>query len=77
MFQQTLGMKQELTASIVFSSMTVFDMFQNLLHVSFYYVNSLITGRVSLDRVNDFLTNVIVEHLCVPSFTDILHRLNC
>jgi hypothetical protein len=51
-------MKQELSASIVFSSMTVFDMLQQQLHISFFFVNNIITGWVSLDRVNDFLQNV-------------------
>ncbi|KAH6916807.1 ATP-binding cassette transporter [Coprinopsis sp. MPI-PUGE-AT-0042] len=53
----TLVMKKELSASIVFSSMTVFDMLQQQLHMSFYFVNNIITGRVSIDRVNDFLQN--------------------
>jgi hypothetical protein len=51
-------MKRELTASIVFSSMTVFDMLQQLLHVAVYFVNNLVNGRVSIDRINDFLQNV-------------------
>ncbi|KAH6916771.1 ATP-binding cassette transporter [Coprinopsis sp. MPI-PUGE-AT-0042] len=55
--EQTLVMKKELTASIVFSSMTVFDMVQRLLHGSFFFLHSAITGRVSIDRVNDFLQN--------------------
>ncbi|KAH6916785.1 ATP-binding cassette transporter [Coprinopsis sp. MPI-PUGE-AT-0042] len=51
----TIVMKKELNASIVFSSMTVFDMLQQQLHMSFFFVNRSIAGRVSLDRVNDFL----------------------
>lgn len=51
-------MKQELSASKVFSSMTVFDMLRDQLHLVFYSITQLVTGRVSLDRVNDFLHNV-------------------
>ncbi|KAL0950639.1 hypothetical protein HGRIS_007427 [Hohenbuehelia grisea] len=48
-------MKQELTASKVFSSMTVFDMLREQLHMVFWTVSSAIQGKVSLDRVNEFL----------------------
>lgn len=51
-------MKQELKPSIVFSSMTVFDLFRDQLFIGFYMVNALVSGKVSLDRVNDFLKNV-------------------
>ncbi|KAH6916799.1 ATP-binding cassette transporter [Coprinopsis sp. MPI-PUGE-AT-0042] len=38
-------------------SMTVFDMLQTMLRLGLHYVNKVISGRVSLDRVNDFLQN--------------------
>ncbi|KAL0957018.1 hypothetical protein HGRIS_003119 [Hohenbuehelia grisea] len=48
-------MKQELTASKVFSSMTVFDMLRDQLHMVFLTISEVIRGKVSLDRVDDFL----------------------
>ncbi|KAJ7290142.1 P-loop containing nucleoside triphosphate hydrolase protein [Mycena rebaudengoi] len=51
----TVIMKQELNASKVFSSMTVFDIFRTQLHEFFATSTSLVIGRVSLDRLNDFL----------------------
>jgi hypothetical protein len=70
-------MKQELTASAVFSSMSVFDMLRSQLHIVFYMIPRVVqgslsmptakcedthlscsSGKVSLDRVNDFLVNV-------------------
>ncbi|GLB36501.1 putative atp-binding cassette [Lyophyllum shimeji] len=53
----TVIMKQELSASKVFSSMTVFDMLRDQLHMVFYYINQMVTGKVSIDRVNHFLHN--------------------
>ena len=58
-------MKRELSASIVFSSMTVFDMLRDQLHIVFFVVSQSITGKVSLDRVDDFLKNVSVSVLGV------------
>ncbi|KAF7367211.1 ATP-binding cassette transporter [Mycena sanguinolenta] len=51
----TLIMKESLTASKVFSSMSVFDMLRNQLHFIFWAVSQAVTGKVSLDRVNEFL----------------------
>ncbi|TFY55109.1 hypothetical protein EVJ58_g8459 [Rhodofomes roseus] len=48
-------MKRGLTASVVFSSMTVFDSLRHLMHMVFDYVPMLIRAKVSLDRVDDFL----------------------
>lgn len=56
-------MKQELSASKVFSSMAVFDMLRDQLHMVFYAITQLVTGKVSLNRVDDFLKNV-----CNPLF---------
>jgi hypothetical protein len=58
-------MKEELTASIVFSSMTVFDMVQRVLHGSAFFMNNTISGRVSIDRVNEFLNKV--RRACISS----------
>lgn len=53
----TVIMKQRLSASKVFSSITVFDMLRDQLHMILYAVTQAVTGKVSLDRVNDFLHN--------------------
>ncbi|KAG6837885.1 hypothetical protein H0H93_013038 [Arthromyces matolae] len=39
------------------NSMAVFDMLREQLHMVFYSVSRLVTGKVSIDRVNDFLKN--------------------
>ncbi|KIJ68811.1 hypothetical protein HYDPIDRAFT_81693, partial [Hydnomerulius pinastri MD-312] len=53
----TLVAKQNLTASLVFSSMAVFDILQTQLHVVSWSIPRLIQGRVALDRINGFLSN--------------------
>ncbi|KAJ7472355.1 hypothetical protein B0H11DRAFT_1867129 [Mycena galericulata] len=53
----TIAMKQELNASKVFSSMTVFDMLRSSLQLVFTSITQLMAGKVSLDRVDDFLKN--------------------
>ncbi|KAJ6594858.1 P-loop containing nucleoside triphosphate hydrolase protein [Mycena capillaripes] len=51
----TLIMGQSLNASKVFSSMTVFDILRESIAEVTYRLNTIVTGKVSLDRVNDFL----------------------
>ncbi|KAH9940070.1 uncharacterized protein BXZ73DRAFT_99070 [Epithele typhae] len=51
----TLIMGRELTASRVFSSMSVFDIIRNQLHTTFDMIPQMITAKVSLDRVSAFL----------------------
>jgi hypothetical protein len=53
-------MKQELRPSIVFSTMPVFDMLRNQLHMANYRIIQFIDAKVSLDRINDFLHHVRV-----------------
>nr|GAT43190.1 ATP-binding cassette transporter [Mycena chlorophos] len=53
----TLIMRQPLTASKVFSSMTVFDFLRDTIFMITRWLNNLINGKVSLDRVDDFLKN--------------------
>ncbi|KAE9405089.1 P-loop containing nucleoside triphosphate hydrolase protein [Gymnopus androsaceus JB14] len=55
MANHTLVMKQELSASKVFSSMVVFEKFSMLMHRSMYYVTQSVNAKVSLDRVTEFL----------------------
>ncbi|KIK08096.1 hypothetical protein K443DRAFT_672979 [Laccaria amethystina LaAM-08-1] len=52
----TLIMKEQLTASKVFSSMSVFDILRNQLHRVSWMVTQSIRGKVSLDRLDKFLS---------------------
>ena len=55
----TLVMKRDLSPSIVFSSITIFDMLRdNLEEIVSFRITSMIQGKVSLDRVTEFLHNV-------------------
>ncbi|KAJ6602813.1 hypothetical protein DFH09DRAFT_1301815 [Mycena vulgaris] len=54
---KTLIMHQPLNASKVFSSMTVFDLLRDSIGMITYRLNNIVTGKVSLDRVNSFLKN--------------------
>ncbi|KAJ3833329.1 hypothetical protein F5878DRAFT_646030 [Lentinula raphanica] len=56
-FQQTVIMKQTIRASIIFSSMSVFDMLREQMRIVFRSLNDTMTAKVSLDRVSDFLKN--------------------
>ncbi|THH11785.1 hypothetical protein EW145_g436 [Phellinidium pouzarii] len=51
----TLVMKKQLTASRVYSSMAVFDMLRDQLHLIFFMVPATIQAKVSLDRVTGYL----------------------
>ncbi|KAJ7104533.1 hypothetical protein B0H15DRAFT_810457 [Mycena belliarum] len=53
----TVLMKQELRPSIIFSTMPVFDMLRDQLHMANYRIIQFIDAKVSLDRINDFLHN--------------------
>ncbi|KAF7299693.1 ATP-binding cassette transporter [Mycena chlorophos] len=53
----TLIMRQPLTASKVFSSMTIFDFLRDTIFMITRWLNNLMNGKVSLDRVDDFLKN--------------------
>ncbi|KAF5384757.1 hypothetical protein D9757_006267 [Collybiopsis confluens] len=52
---QTIFMKQTIKASIIFSSMTVFDMLRDQMRIIFRSVNDTMTAKVSLDRISNFL----------------------
>ncbi|KAK0203772.1 hypothetical protein DFS33DRAFT_1431870 [Desarmillaria ectypa] len=54
---QTLIMKQQLSSAKVFSSMAIFDMFSGQLHRLLYTVSMSVVGKVSLDRLTDFMHN--------------------
>ncbi|KAI0691343.1 hypothetical protein BC835DRAFT_1360883 [Cytidiella melzeri] len=53
----TLVSKQQLTASRVFSSMSVFEVLQEKLQMTFGLVPTMIRAKVSLDRINEFLVH--------------------
>ncbi|VDC06815.1 unnamed protein product [Peniophora sp. CBMAI 1063] len=53
----TLVMKRQLSPSIVFSSMSIFDMLRGQLGQVVLRIPSLIQSKVSLDRVTEFLHN--------------------
>ncbi|KAF9475019.1 multidrug resistance-associated ABC transporter [Pholiota conissans] len=53
----TIVMDQVLTPSKIFSSITVFSLLRVQLHRISYHTNAIIQGKVSLDRVHDFLRN--------------------
>ncbi|KAF9481121.1 multidrug resistance-associated ABC transporter [Pholiota conissans] len=53
----TIIMKQDLTPSKIFSSISVFSMLRLQLNQISWQTNSIIQGKVSLDRVHDFLQN--------------------
>ncbi|KZV73085.1 ATP-binding cassette transporter [Peniophora sp. CONT] len=53
----TLVMKRQLSPSIVFSSMSIFDMLRGQLGQIVMRIPGIIQAKVSLDRVTDFLHN--------------------
>ncbi|KAJ7465185.1 hypothetical protein FB451DRAFT_1488697 [Mycena latifolia] len=53
----TVIAKEDLSASIVFSSMAVFDLLRDQLWFTFYCISTTINGKVSLDRLDEFLHN--------------------
>ncbi|CCO33309.1 ATP-binding cassette transporter abc4 Short=ABC transporter abc4 [Rhizoctonia solani AG-1 IB] len=51
----TLWFKQKLTASIVFSSIAVFDLMRNQLYILSWQIPLSVQGKVSIDRIDEFL----------------------
>ncbi|CAL1706378.1 unnamed protein product [Somion occarium] len=51
----TLVMKQPLTASRIFASVTLFRLLEGNLHMMFMFVPGIIEGKVALDRMNEFI----------------------
>ncbi|KAJ8520559.1 hypothetical protein ONZ45_g2613 [Pleurotus djamor] len=51
----TVIMKQALSASIVFSAMSVFDLLREQLHVIIWTLTAVVQAKVSIDRVDTFL----------------------
>ncbi|KAJ3890944.1 hypothetical protein GG344DRAFT_77404 [Lentinula edodes] len=59
-------MKQTIHASVIYSSMTVFDMLREQMRIILRSINDTVTAKVSLDRVSDFLKNTEL----LDSFSD-------
>ncbi|KIJ68833.1 hypothetical protein HYDPIDRAFT_173463 [Hydnomerulius pinastri MD-312] len=66
----TIIMGKELTASRVFSSMTIFDILRDQLHTVFYMVPAIIQAKVSMARVNDFLNDTELLDEFAPADQD-------
>ncbi|KAF5392518.1 hypothetical protein D9757_002192 [Collybiopsis confluens] len=56
-YVRTLIMKQELSASKMFSTMSVITTFRTQLYLISATITAAIAGKVSLDRINEFLLN--------------------
>lgn len=53
----TVVMKKPLTASVVFSALTGFNMLRTALFMLMYFIPTIIQANVALGRVQDFLNN--------------------
>ncbi|KAF8758900.1 P-loop containing nucleoside triphosphate hydrolase protein [Rhizoctonia solani] len=62
----TLWFKQELTASIVFSSIGVFDVLRSQLHMLAWQIPAAVQAKVSIDRIDEFLHQVPRLYLVPP-----------
>ncbi|KAI0066584.1 hypothetical protein BV25DRAFT_1868241 [Artomyces pyxidatus] len=57
-----------LEASIIFPTMTVFDLLTNQLHTLFHWIPELIQAKVSMDRITDFLHNTeLLDEYAAPA----------
>ncbi|KAF7290261.1 Multidrug resistance-associated ABC transporter protein [Mycena indigotica] len=78
----TLIMKEALTASKVFSSMTIFDFLRETIAIVTYRINQSMSGKVSLDRLYAFLRDVsllsaqITPHIHTPIQTELLDEFS-
>ena len=54
----TLGLGLPLSSSRVFSSMVVFELLRGQLRIFGFQIPSMIQGKVSLERLDDFLHDV-------------------
>ncbi|EMD36164.1 hypothetical protein CERSUDRAFT_84254 [Gelatoporia subvermispora B] len=57
LFTYTVVMKEELSASKLFSSIAVFDLLRRALNMTTNFIPISIQGKVSLERVQDYLRN--------------------
>ncbi|KAI0066573.1 P-loop containing nucleoside triphosphate hydrolase protein [Artomyces pyxidatus] len=64
----TAIMKKELKPSIIFPSMTVFNMLSGQVHMVFFRVPQMIQAKVSMDRITDFLQNTeLLDEYAAPA----------
>ncbi|KAG9012419.1 hypothetical protein FRB94_006034 [Tulasnella sp. JGI-2019a] len=72
----TVIMKEELTASKIFSAIAIFDLVREVLHLTFYVVPRVISAKVSLDRLNTFLNETdLLDRYARPKLDDPVHVL--
>ncbi|KAG8864769.1 hypothetical protein FRB96_003355 [Tulasnella sp. 330] len=72
----TLVMKQELTASRIFSAIAIFDLIREVLHIAFYVIPTAIAAKVSMDRVNAFLNETeLLDRFAEPGRELSVHAL--
>ncbi|KAJ7147409.1 P-loop containing nucleoside triphosphate hydrolase protein [Mycena crocata] len=72
---QAVLAREDLSASIVFSSMTVFDILRNQLQATFYYISTGVSAQVSFERLNDFLHNTELLDSFVSNDAEHEHNL--
>ncbi|KAH7337951.1 P-loop containing nucleoside triphosphate hydrolase protein [Rhizoctonia solani] len=65
----TLAFKQSLDASMVFSSIAIFEFFRNQLHFVLSEITTQVQAKVSLDRVNDFMKNASARTELLDAYT--------
>lgn len=63
----TLLMKEDLSAAKVFSSMAVFDLLRGQMWFTSYCISMIVKAKVSLDRLDDFLTNTELLDAFTPT----------
>ncbi|KIJ34155.1 hypothetical protein M422DRAFT_35218 [Sphaerobolus stellatus SS14] len=62
----TLILRRPLDAATVFTALTVFSILQDQVRRVFFFVPAIIRGKVSLDRINDFITNTELLDVYTP-----------
>ncbi|KIJ48474.1 hypothetical protein M422DRAFT_247819 [Sphaerobolus stellatus SS14] len=62
----TMVLRRPLDAATVFTALTVFEILQNQVRHVFYYVPAVIKGKVSLDRIDDFINNTELLDVYTP-----------
>ncbi|KZS96546.1 P-loop containing nucleoside triphosphate hydrolase protein, partial [Sistotremastrum niveocremeum HHB9708] len=72
LLKDTLVMGEDLIASKVFSSLVLFNILDHDMHTMFWIITGILRGKVSLDRVGEFLNSgeLLDSNLPVVSATD-------
>ncbi|EMD39554.1 hypothetical protein CERSUDRAFT_150095 [Gelatoporia subvermispora B] len=66
----TVIMKQQMTASKVFSAMAAFELLSQCMHRVLGFIPMLVSGKVSLDRVTEYLHNTELLNQYSPQSTE-------